>query len=95
MCVLVFWCLLPRCWMREALGYCLSPPVTQGQAQYPDEILELLAQASLLENGVCCVPRFDLSVYGDASIGYRTVPYIVVAFSMAFKVASILRKNCF
>ena len=49
--------------------------------------LKLLGQSGLLQNCIGSVPRFDMIVDDKADIGDRTVPDLVIAFSLPFELA--------
>ena len=57
------------------------------------EFTELLSESinytALLHNLICSKTRFDFSVYSYVTIRYRTIPNIMVTFTVTFKIASV------
>jgi hypothetical protein len=55
--------------------------------------LELLRQASLLQNSISRVARFDFTIYGETTVCHGAIPYLMVAAALPFKVTAVLQQD--
>ena len=55
--------------------------------------LELLRQASLLQNSISRVARFEFTIYGETTVCHGAIPYLMVAAALPFKVTAVLQKD--
>ena len=54
---------------------------------------KMVINSTLLHDLVCCVPRFDFSIYGEIAIGNGAIPSVVIAFPVTGKTTSVLGQN--
>jgi hypothetical protein len=53
----------------------------------------LFADTSLLQDGICRMPRLDFTVNDESAVGERTEPDFVIAFTLAFEPAAMGREE--
>jgi hypothetical protein len=72
-------------------GYLLSPKVAVADVQGKRSgSLELLGNASLLQDAIGRVARLDLAIDREATFGNRAIPNLVIPIALPMKIATVL-----
>jgi hypothetical protein len=66
-----------------------------GMIKYCGGVLKSLWQTGLLENAVGCMARSDFAINWKPNFGERAIPDFMIAFTLAFKMATIFSKDFF
>ena len=72
-----------------------DPTRRPDRSNYKFLALKLLGQSGLLQNCIGSVPGFDMIVDDKSDIGNRTVPDLMIAFSLPFELAASFAQMLF